>query len=322
VNSVAANRRIVESPEPPACSADEFELAELQSLLYRLITAPAGVEEAVSQERALQVQGLEAVIAGNQRLSARDRLSIYANSYFYRLLDIFKEDFPCINNVLGEVNFHNLITGYLIEYPPSEPSVLYASRDLPHYLAAICGRADELAVHVPFLADLARLERACVEVFHGADAEALEQTSLHGLAPESWPALRMRLHPAAQIFDIEWRVDALMTAIKEGRDWEPPERAAVTILVWRKQWGVHYRPLEPGERAALKAAAGSTDFASICASLASELEGTADVTELATIIKRMLMGWLRDGILIREDTRRSGGKLEPAAAPGKKRRVE
>jgi hypothetical protein len=59
--------------------------------------------------------------------------------------------------------------------------------------------------------------------------------------------------------------------------------------------------LEPGERAALKTAAGSADFASICASLASELEAAAGETDLATTINRMLTDWIRDGILTREN---------------------
>ncbi|MBV8054445.1 MAG: putative DNA-binding domain-containing protein [Deltaproteobacteria bacterium] len=298
---MAAHQKKAESPASPAHSANEVGLAELQSLLYRLITTPAGVEEAAGHERALQAHGLETVIAGNEGLSADDRLGIYANAYFYRLLDVFKEDFPCTYTVLGDVNFHNLITGYLIEYPPSEPSLLYAGRCLPHYLKTISGPARAAAAHVPFLADLARLERACIEVFHGADAEALEHMSLRSLAPESWPMLRLRLHPAAQIFDIEWRIDVLMDAIKEGRQWEPPKRASATILVWRKQWLVHYRALEAGERAALKTAASSADFASICAALASELEAAAGVTELAAITNRMLTGWLHDGILTREN---------------------
>ncbi len=285
----------------PAHAADKFELDELQSLLYRLITAPTGVEEAISHERMLPNRGLEVVIAGNKRLSACERLSIYANSYFYRLLDIFKEEFHGTYTVLGEVNFHNLITGYLIEYPPGEPSILYAGCHLPHYLTAASGQAHASAEYAPFLADLARLERACIEVFHGPDAEALEQTSLRSLAPESWPALRIQLHPAAQIFDIDWRVDALMSAIKEGRDWQLPEHASATILVWRKQWRAHYRALEPGERAALKTAAAGADFASICASLASDLVADGGVTEVTAVINRMLMGWLRDGILIQEN---------------------
>jgi len=212
------------------------------------------------------------------------------------LLDIFKEDFPCTYTVVGDINFHNLITGYLIEYPSTEPSLFYAGRHLPDYLK-IAGQAGKPVPQMPFLADIARLERASIEAFHGPDAEVLDEASLRTLAPEAWPAFRIRLHPAAQILDIEWRVDALMTAIKEGRQWEPPAHTPATILVWRQEWRVQYRALEPGERAALKTAACSTDFASNCAALANGLESTAGVTDLATIINRMLTGWLRDGIL-------------------------
>jgi len=273
------------------------ELAELQSLLYRLISAPGGLEEAARHERARPDRGPEVVIVGNKRLSAAERLGIYANAYFYRLRDIFKEDFPCTSAVLGDVNFHNLITGYLIEYPPSEPSVFYAGRHLPHYLQTISDLAGMSLSQWPFLADLARLERACVEVFHGPDAQALEHASLRGLAPESWPSTRMRLHPAAQILDVEWPVEALLTAIKEGWQWEPPSRASDTILVWRQKWQVCHRALELGERAALKTAAASSDFASICAALTTELESSAVVSDVPAIINRMLTGWLADGIL-------------------------
>ena len=148
-----------------------------------------------------------------------------------------------------------------------------------------------------FVADIARVERAIIEAFHAVDAEVLEETSLRALAPQSWAILRIQLHPAAQILDLGWRVDALMPAIKEGRQWEPPEHAPTTILVWRQEWQVRYRVLEPGEGAALRTAAPGADFASVCAILADELESTANVADVPAIINRMLMGWLRDRIL-------------------------
>ena len=46
--------------------------------------------------------------------------------YFYRILDVLKEDFPATLAVLGADNFHNLVTGYLIEYPPQHFSISYA----------------------------------------------------------------------------------------------------------------------------------------------------------------------------------------------------
>jgi hypothetical protein len=279
--------------------ADEFRLTELQGLLYRLITAPAGVEEAVDRECALQDHGLDGVIAGNKRLTAANRLRTYANAYFYRLLDIFKEEFSCLYTVVGDVNFHNLITGYLLEHPPSTPSVLCAGHELARYLET---RPAAIPFsQFPFLANLARLERACIEVFHGPDAEPLEAASLCDLKPDTWPMLRIRLHPATQIFNIEWRVDTLVSAMKEGQQWEPPQRSGATMLVWRKQFVVHYRSLQPGERAALKTAEDSANFAEVCAALASEMKATAGPTELAITINQMLNGWLREGILIRTD---------------------
>ena len=105
-------------------------LKKLESLLYRLITAPSGVAEGLAAERALGAGGLDDIVLGDERLSAEARVDIYANMYFYRLLDALKEDFPATLAVLGDDNFHNLVTGYLLEYPPTEPSLYYCGRHL------------------------------------------------------------------------------------------------------------------------------------------------------------------------------------------------
>ena len=70
------------------------DLNWVESLLYRLITAPSGVAEGLAQEKSLAHGGLARVIAGDDRLSAEERVDIYANMYFYRILDVLKEDFP------------------------------------------------------------------------------------------------------------------------------------------------------------------------------------------------------------------------------------
>ncbi|MBV8770835.1 MAG: putative DNA-binding domain-containing protein [Deltaproteobacteria bacterium] len=273
------------------------KLVDLQSLLYRLITSPVGVEEAARHEPMLQGCGLEGAIVGEQRLSAAERLGIYASAYFHRLHDILKEEFDCTYTVLGEVNFHNLITGYLTEYPPTKPSVLDAGARLPHYLRSVNSLAGISMSQWPFIADLARLERACLEVFHGVDAEVLDENWLRQLTPESWPSLRIRLQPAAQILDVDWPVDGLMNTIKEARQWQSPVTASAAILVWRQKSQVRYRSLAPGERDVLTTAASGSDFASICESLSHNLESLASITDLAASINRMLSDWIRDGVL-------------------------
>jgi len=267
-----------------------MQLKKLESLLYRLITAPSGVAGAIAAERELDAGGLDAIVLGDDRLSAEARLDIYADMYFYRLLDVLKEDFPATLRVLGDDNFHNLVTGYLLEYPPTEPSVFYCGRHLSAFL-----RGHRLRDGAPFLADLAALERASVEVFHGPDAAALEPDSLRAIAPADWPGLELRIHPSAQILALDWQVSELLRAVEERRPWNPAQPGAVKVLVWRCNARVFYRDLEKTEADALGAASRGATFAQICDLVAAR----ADNRDPVATINRLLARWLSDGLLAR-----------------------
>lgn len=264
-------------------------LARLEALLYRLITAPNGVDEALATEKALTPRGLEDIIASDDRLSARERLEIYANAYFFRLLDVFKEDYPALLAVAGDTHFHNLITGYLIHHPPTEPSVLYAGRHLPEFL-----RTHPMRERWPFLADLATLECATLEVFHAADAPPLSHEAARAIPPQDWPAIRFQLHPAARLLDLAWTVDRLPGAVAASAAWQTPEHRAARILVWRIKSQVHYREVECAEHLALQLATNGATFAAACEAIAAQTDAAADA---AAQINQWLARWVSDGVL-------------------------
>jgi len=266
-----------------------IHLKDLQSLLYRLITAVSGVAEGVAAERELGATGLDAIVLGDDRLSAEARVDIYANMYFYRILDALKEDFRSTLAVLGEDNFHNLITGYLLEYPPTEPSISDCGRHLADYL-----RDHPLREGMPFITDLGKLERAIVEVFQGPDAVALESDSLSAVAPEDWPAMRLRIHPSAQILALDWGVSELLRAVEEHLPRKPAERGAVKVLVWRRNARVFYRDLESAEADALGAASRGATFAEIC-----DVVANAGIEDPVAAMNRMLARWISDSLLTR-----------------------
>ena len=161
---------------------------------------------------------LEALVHGDDRLSAVERIGIYANAYFYRLLDCLVEDFPATLAVLGADNFAALVKEYLLEHPPTEPSIVYAGLFLADFL-----NDHPFAERWPFIADLARLERAILDVFHAADAPALRLETLQAVPSEEWPALKLRTHPAVEIVHSEWRIsDVLHTVEEQGRQWTDP----------------------------------------------------------------------------------------------------
>lgn len=265
-------------------------LKEIQAMLSRLIVAPEGVETALASEADLPRGGLDGLIAGDERLSAVDRVGIYANMYFYRLLDALKEDFPVTANAIGDSEFHNLITGYLVEYPPSDPSINQASRHLAEF-----ARRPELAARWPFLSDLVRVERAIVEVFLGQDAQPLGADELRAVPHEEWALIPMRSHPSLQILECEWRIDETMRAFEAGNAPAPPRPESASILVWRTNCEVDYRALQAPERAAFEVLRDGAEFSLVCEAIAAHT-GEADAP---IAISGMLSRWLSDGLLVR-----------------------
>jgi hypothetical protein len=263
-------------------------LKDLQSLLYRLITAPSGVAEGLADERELGAGGLDAIVLGDDRLSSEARVDIYANMYFYRILDALKEDFPATLAVLGDDNFHNLVTGYLLEHPPTDPSITHCGSHLAEYLHDHPMRED-----VPYIADLAKLERATVEVFLGPDAPALDPDALRTIAVEDWPSMKLKLHPSAQILALDWQVSDLVHGVEDNRPWNLPNQVATRVLVWRANAGVAHRDLDPTEANALEAAAHSATFAEICDTVAA----TAGDQDPITTMNQLLSRWLSNNLL-------------------------
>jgi hypothetical protein len=263
-------------------------LAALQALLYRLISAPGGVELGLSAE-IIPAGGLESIIRGDGRATSRERLEIYANAYFYRLLEALKEDYPAIVAVLGEVNLHNLITGYLIEYPPTEPNIYFAGRYLADFL-----RGDPMSGEKPFLADLATLERAASDVFHDLDAEPIDPAAVRAVPPAQWPAMALRTIPASRLLDLRWGVDQVLRAVSDGEAWTHPEPGPRCVLVWRRELRVSYRAIDRAERAALALARGGAEMAAICDAFAAEAESP----DLIRAIDAMFSRWFSDGLMI------------------------
>ncbi len=264
-------------------------LGDVQRLLYRLITAPNGVEEGLAAEKNLSLESIGALICGDTRFSAMERVNIYANMYFHRLLDAIKEEFPAASEVLGDLNFHNLITGYLAEYPPAHPSITEASRHLAEFVSG-----SPLLARWPFVVDLVRLERALIEVFLGPDDKPLGFDDLRAITPERWQGLRIGAHPAVAVLECGWQVDEVLRAVEQGQPFQPPIQEPRSILVWRKNHEVYYRALDEVEQSAFEMIRRGSEFGAVCEAIAAE---TSESTAPATM-SQMLSRWLRDGVLV------------------------
>jgi hypothetical protein len=266
-------------------------LAETQRYLWRLITAPEGVAAGLASlgdEDPRLAERLEQIVAGDRRLSARQRLDIYANMYFYRLLDSLREDYPAVCAVVGAGEFHNAITDYLLAHPPSHPSLRYAGRHVPRFL-----RAHRLAEERPWLPALAELEWAILDAFDAADGPTLAAEDLERLAPESWAAARLTPTASLRLLEVDWRVDDVWDRTQRG---EPPgdaEAIASALQIWRRDLRVYHRPLEALERDCLRLLLAGEPFAAWCDRAAAAAGEDAAAEEVVSIVRR----WLNEGVL-------------------------
>ena len=245
------------------------------------------------------------LVLGDERLGALERIDIYANAYFHRLLDCLNEEFPATLAVMGPDNFAALGRDYLVQYPPSQPSIVHAGRYLATFL-----RNHRLARQWPFIAELARLERAILDVFHARDVPALGVEALRKIPSQQWPELKLRTHPAVEIVQGEWRVADVLSVVESGHDWSEPGHQSAAVIVWRQDAQVHYRDLQEVEARALALVSEGATFAAICEAIATDPERP----DQTTLIGQMLARWLADEIILADASSRPSCAAHPGSA--------
>jgi hypothetical protein len=267
-------------------------LRETQRLFWRLIRAPEGVAAAL---RALPDAGrvlpggLEGWIHGDERLGAAERLEVYANMYFFRLLECLEEDFPAVAAVVGHEAFHGLAADYLDAHPSEHPSVRMLGRSLGDFLErhALCaGRG--------WLADLARFEWALLEAFDAPDRAPLGSEALAAVAPDGWAELRIELTPSLRLLEARAAVDDAWSAATAGSAMAALEARPTPLRVWREGLAVFHRRLDAVELTALRAIAGGERFAAVCEAAAA----VAGEEQAAAAVVACLRRWLADGMIV------------------------
>jgi hypothetical protein len=269
-----------------------MKLADSQRLMWQLISAPDGVAPGLRQLNMIE-RDLEELVRGDQRLSAVQRLDIYANMYFFRLRDILRGDYPAVAACLGETGFHNLITEYLLACPSTNQSVRNVGARLPAFL-----RTHTVGQERPWLPELAALELARIDVFDGPDAEPLTVEQLRALAPEAFATLPLELIPCHRLLDVQFAVHDVWRQVDAGLadDEEPaaPPPEARGLLVWRQDVAVYHRAVDALECRALARVLEGAPFGLVCELIAAEVP----LEDAGPRAFQLLANWASDGLLV------------------------
>ncbi len=126
---------------------------------------------------------------------AARRFGIYRNNVTVSLVNALSEVFPTVQNLVGEEFFRAMARLYVQDNPPTSRLLFEYGASFPAFIGQF-----EPAADLPFLPDVARLERLWLDSFHAADAAPLDGTILQRVPPEQLAGLTFGIHPATRLF--------------------------------------------------------------------------------------------------------------------------
>jgi hypothetical protein len=225
-----------------------------------------------------------AAVAGPNGKTARKRYNVYRNNVTVSLINSLAAVFPATMRITGADFFRAMARFHVRATPPSSPLLFEYGRDFAAFIEGY-----EYARSMPWLADVARIERAWLDAYHAADAEPLAPQALTFIPVEELADTAFVPHPATQVLRSSYPAVSIFAANRSegavsGIETREPEDALVTrphleVMVRRLPPGgaVFLRGLITGEPLGAAAAAGLADSPAfdLSANIAGMLEAGA-----------------------------------------------
>ncbi|CZT37119.1 HvfC/BufC N-terminal domain-containing protein [Rhizobium sp. 9140] len=184
-------------------------------------------------------------VVGPKGKGAVKRYNIYRNNVTVSLIDALIGIYPAVQRLTGADFFRAMARFHLRATPPTSPLLFEYGRDFPDFIAQY-----EYAQSVPWLADVARIERAWLDAYHAADVEPLAADALSCVPPERLGELVFIAHPATRIIRSAYPALTIFAANRSDGPAGPIETAeAEDALITRPAMDVVVRhlPLGGGE---------------------------------------------------------------------------
>jgi hypothetical protein len=181
--------------------------------------------------------------------SAR-RFSVYRNNVIVGLIEALKAAYPVVRRLVGDAFFVAMARTHATQEPPVSPIMLDYGAGFPDFIAGF-----EPAATLPYLADVARLERTWVEAYHAAEAIPLTRSAVARLARDHLPSCRLILHPAVRILRSDYPIIEIWRTNLDGSGTEAIslDQAGDDVLISRPAAEVEIRRMPAGAAAFIRA---------------------------------------------------------------------
>jgi Putative DNA-binding domain len=180
-----------------------------------------------------------AIVSGPAGKSAVRRYNVYRNNVIVSLIDALAAIFPAIQRITGIEFFRGMARQHVRDTPPTSPLLFDYGRDFPAFIESY-----EYARAMPWLADVARIERAWLDAYHAPDADPLTVDALAAIPPEQLADAVFVAHPATRIMRSSFSAVTIFVANRgEGTSCQIDASIPEDVLITRPDADVVVRHL-------------------------------------------------------------------------------
>jgi hypothetical protein len=193
------------------------------------------------------------------------RFAVYRNNVVVGLIETLKDAFPAVHRIVGDDFFGATARAYIMVEPPRSPILLDYGAGFPDFI-----RQFEPAAVLPYLADVARIERAWTEAYHAPEVAPIDPSAFTAIAPDQLPAIQLALHPSLRVVRSQFPALTIWQMNVAGGVPAPVDLAAggEDVLVVRPLADVEVRSIPEGSLELIQALAdGKTVLAALEAAL-------------------------------------------------------
>jgi hypothetical protein len=220
-------------------------------------------------------------------ISAIQRLDVYREGYYLRLIDILIMDFETLKKMLGDELFDQLARQYIDTYSSNHFSVRYFGRHFAKFLESNASVA-------PIYSEMAKFEWALSSAHDAQDAPHLSVDDISKISPELWAEMRFALHPSIELLPFFSNAPEIWRNIDAGGEVAEVKYQSEPHywLVWRFNLQTFFIPLNQPELVMLQSIQTGKTFSAVCEDLCDWL-AEEEVIQFAA---STLRNWVTEGI--------------------------
>ncbi len=272
-------------------SADD--LKNLQTWFAAILQKPL-VNGDMNRDALKDAQLFEAIdqtILPNAHLASDERIEIYNQQYWFRLVGIMQDEFPVLRHLLKIDTFNALCIEYLKKYPSESYTLNHLCDRFPAFV-----HAHYKELNAPMICEAADLEYAYIRSFDAINQEALNPEELRPEQIAHLEDLPLSLQESVFLFELSADFVSYRDAV-----WDDDAEAIFPTLqrvknyqaIYRRRNSVSEAALERPEFILLKEFKRPCSISQAIERVASKLD-SSDLEKLQNWFKR----WVELGLFV------------------------